>query len=193
LKVSRTSVQRATKVLAEGAPELVEKVDRGLIPIFTASKLLVLPQVEQIKIATAENPLRAARETIEQPAIHRATKLGTDWSPQQLLTECEKIPTTEINDWVLSSAERTISYEHRDQLTAAMREAARRLAELADQIEEPNLCARMFCHMGWRGRREKCVPGEKYCSQLCAEREGEGSAWRRPTRAPRELTRFRQG
>jgi hypothetical protein len=183
LKVSRSLVQRATKVLKKGTPELVEKVDRGVIPVSTASKLVVLPKAEQVKIATAQNPLQAARETIEQPGMHRPTKLGTGWSLDQLLVECEKIPTSEINDWVLSPAERTLSYEQRDQLTAAVREAARRLAELADQIEEPNLCGHKYCHMPRGGRREKCVPGEKFCSQLCAERAGERSAWRRPTAA----------
>lgn len=102
MKVSRSSVQRATKVLAEGAPELVEKVDRGLIPVSTASKLLVLPRAEQVKIANAENPLLAAREMAEQPGVNRATTRGTDRSLEQLLTECEKTPVTEIKDWVLS-------------------------------------------------------------------------------------------
>jgi hypothetical protein len=179
LQVSRSSIQRA-----KGAPELVDKVDRGLIPVSTASRLVVLPKAEQVKIATAEDPLRAARETIEQPEMHRPTKLGTGWSLEQLLAECEKIPTSEINEWVLSPAERTMSYEQRDQLTAAMRGAARRLAELADRIEEPNLCGHKYCHMARGGRREKCVPGEKFCSQLCADRAGEPSAWRPPTRSP---------
>jgi hypothetical protein len=125
--------------------------------------------------------VRAARETIEQPGMHRPTKLGTGWSLEQLLVECEKIPTSEINDWVLSPAERTMSYEQRDQLTAAVREAAQRLTSLGDQIEEPSLCASKSCHMGWRGKRDKCVPGERFCSQLCAQRAGEGSAWRRTT------------
>jgi hypothetical protein len=115
--------------------------------------------------------------------MHTPTKPGAGWSLEQLLVECEKIPTSEINDWVLSPAERTISYEQRDQLTAAVRGAARRLAELADQIEEPSLCAYKSCQMGWRGKREKCVPGQKYCSQPCAERAGERSGWRRPTAA----------
>jgi transposase len=56
LKVSCSSVQRATKVLKKAAPELVDKVDRGRIPVSTASKLVVLPQAEQVKIATADNP-----------------------------------------------------------------------------------------------------------------------------------------
>ena len=65
LKVSRSLVQRATKVIKKGTPELVEKVDRGVIPVSTASNLLVLPQAVQAKIAGSENPLRTARETIE--------------------------------------------------------------------------------------------------------------------------------
>jgi hypothetical protein len=32
------------------------------------------------------------------------------------------------------------------------------------------------------GKREKCVPGQKYCSQF-AKRAGERSAWRRPAAA----------
>jgi hypothetical protein len=56
LKVSRSLVQRATKVLKKGPPELVEKVDSGLIPVSTASNLLVLPQAEQVRIASAKNP-----------------------------------------------------------------------------------------------------------------------------------------
>ncbi len=56
LKVSRSSVQRAIKVLKKAAPELVDKVDRGRIPASTASKLVVLLQAEQVKIATADNP-----------------------------------------------------------------------------------------------------------------------------------------
>jgi hypothetical protein len=181
LNVSRSSVQRARKVIAEGTPELVEKVDRGLIPVSTASKLVVLPQAEQVKIATADNPLRAAREMAEQTGVHIPTKLGTGWSLEQLLAECEKIPTTEIKGWLLSPAERAMSYEQRDQLVTAVRGAVSRLAELADQIEAPNVCAYTYCHTGWGSKRQKCVPGQKYCSELCAERAGERSAWRRPT------------
>jgi ParB-like chromosome segregation protein Spo0J len=181
LKVSRSLVQRATKVLKKGPPELVEKVDRGLIPVSTASKLVVLPQAEQVKIAAAENPRRAARETIEQPEMHRPAKPVTGLSLEQLLVECEKIPTSEINDWVLSPAERTITYEQREQLVTAVRAAAQRLTSLGDQVEEVTLCAYKRCQMGWRGRREKRAPGQKYCSELCAERAGERSAWRRPT------------
>jgi ParB-like chromosome segregation protein Spo0J len=184
LNVSRSSVQRARKVIAEGTPELIEKVDRGLIPVSTASKLLVLPQAEQVKMASAENPLRAAREMAEEPRVNSATKLGTGWSLEHLLAECEKIPTTEIKGWVLSPAERAMSYDQRDQLVTAVRGAVSRLAELADQIEAPNVCAYTYCHMGWRSKRQKCVPGQKYCSELCAERAGERSAWRRPTPAP---------
>jgi hypothetical protein len=184
LQVSRSSVQRARRVITEGTPELVEKVDRGLIPVSTASKLVVLPKAEQVKIATAENPLRAAREMAEEPRVNSATKLGTGWSLEHLLAECEKIPTTEIKGWLLSPAERAMSYEQRDQLVTAVREAVSRLAELADQIEAPNVCAYTYCHMGRGSKRQKCVPGQKYCSELCAERAGERSAWRRPTPAP---------
>ena len=56
-------------------------------------------------------------------------------------------PTTEIKGSVLSPAERAMSYEQRDQLVTVVREAVSRLAELADQIEAPNVCAYTYCHM----------------------------------------------
>jgi ParB-like chromosome segregation protein Spo0J len=180
LNVSRSSVQRARKVIAEGTPELVEKVDRGLIPVSTASKLVVLPKAEQVKIATTEDPVRAARKAIEEPEMHRPAKPITGWSLEQVQVECEKIPTSEINDWVLSPAERTISHEQREQLVMAVRAAAQRLTSLGDQIEEVSLCALKSCRMA-RGKREKRAPGQKYCSPVCADRAGERSAWRRPT------------
>jgi hypothetical protein len=67
LRVGR-SVQRATNVLKKGTPELVEAVDGGLIPVSTASKLLVLPENEQVKITTADNPQQAARQAVRQLA-----------------------------------------------------------------------------------------------------------------------------
>jgi hypothetical protein len=69
---------------------------------------MALREGEQVKIATAEDPLRAARETIEQPGMHTPTKPGTGSSLEHLRVECEKIPTSEINDWVLSATERTM-------------------------------------------------------------------------------------
>ena len=56
LRVGRSSVQRATNVLRKGTPDLVEAVDGGLIPVSTASSLLALPENEQVKITTADNP-----------------------------------------------------------------------------------------------------------------------------------------
>jgi hypothetical protein len=56
LIVGRSSVQRATNVLKKGTTELVEAVDRGLIPVSTASRLLVLSENEQVMITTADNP-----------------------------------------------------------------------------------------------------------------------------------------
>jgi hypothetical protein len=165
---------------ALGTPELVEKVDRGLIPVSTASKLVVLPKAEQVKIATTEDPVRAARKAIEEPEMHRPAKPITGWSLEQVQVECEKIPTSEINDWVLSPAERPISHEQREQLVMAVRAAAQRLTSLGDQIEEVSLCALKSCRMA-RGKREKRAPGQKYCSPVCADRAGARSAWRRPT------------
>jgi len=60
LKVSRASVQRATNVLNKGASELVAAVDRGLLPVSTASNLTQLSAAEQVKAATADVPQRAA-------------------------------------------------------------------------------------------------------------------------------------
>lgn len=66
LRVGRSSVQRATNVLRNGTPELVEAVDAGLIPVSTASRLLVLPENEQVKITTADNPRPPAPQAVKR-------------------------------------------------------------------------------------------------------------------------------
>ena len=68
LKVSRPSVQRATKVLNKGASELVAAVDRGLLSVSTASTLTQLSAAEQVKAATADDPQRAALRVLQEIA-----------------------------------------------------------------------------------------------------------------------------
>lgn len=66
LKVGRPSVQGAAVVLRIACPELVEAVAHGQIPVSTASKLAVLSEAEQVKVAGDVNPRRAARQMLEQ-------------------------------------------------------------------------------------------------------------------------------
>jgi hypothetical protein len=54
-----TTAKKAEKATSEPEdPKLVEKVARGLTPAPTASTVMVLPEAEQVKIATSEDPLR---------------------------------------------------------------------------------------------------------------------------------------
>jgi hypothetical protein len=62
LRVGRSSVQRAANLVKNAAPELVAAVEAGLIAVSTASRLLALPRIEQIKIVTANYPGQAARQ-----------------------------------------------------------------------------------------------------------------------------------
>jgi ParB-like chromosome segregation protein Spo0J len=57
LNVSRRSVQHAAVVQEKAAPELVEAVDRGDIPVSTAAQLVNLPKARQRAIATARGKL----------------------------------------------------------------------------------------------------------------------------------------
>jgi hypothetical protein len=62
LKVGRPSVQRAAVVLRTASPELVAAVAHGQIPVSTASKLAVLSEAEQVKVAGDVNPSRGAAD-----------------------------------------------------------------------------------------------------------------------------------
>jgi hypothetical protein len=66
LTVGRSSVQRAANLLKNAAPELVAAVEAGLIAVSTASRLLALPKIEQVRIATGNNPRQAARQVAGQ-------------------------------------------------------------------------------------------------------------------------------
>src|SRR6202035_2529906 len=66
LSVGRSSVQRAANLLKNAAPELVAAVEAGLIAVSTASRLLALPRIEQVRTATGNNPRQAARQASGQ-------------------------------------------------------------------------------------------------------------------------------
>lgn len=56
LNVSERSVNSAKAVQEKGAPELVDAVDQGVLPVSVAEKLLVLPVEEQTRLVTEETP-----------------------------------------------------------------------------------------------------------------------------------------
>jgi ParB-like chromosome segregation protein Spo0J len=181
LKVGRSSVQRAAVVLRTASPKLVEAVARGQVPVSTASKLAVLSEAEQVKIAGDVNPRRAARQMLEQFGAKAPASGDISRVIAQLTVELEKIPSTPMRDGIsLVDEQRITSYEDREKLAEAVRAAVDRLAALANRIEEPNFCAYKGCQMGFRGRRKKHVPGKKYCSWRCAELAGDYSAWPLP-------------
>ncbi len=181
LRVGRSSVQRATNVLKKGTPELVEAVDGGLIPVSTASSLLVLPENEQVKITTADNPQQAARQAVRQLGMKRRGSIDPTRLFEELTSIFEKTPAVEMQDMVrLFLDQRATSYEQRERLAESARACAARVADLASRIEEPNLCAYQYCGRVYGRKRNKHAPGAKYCSPVCAARAGEPSAWKGP-------------
>jgi hypothetical protein len=176
-RVGRSSVQRATNVLRNGTPELVEAVDGGLIPVSTASRLLVLPENEQVKITTADNPRQAARQAVRRLGMKRRGSIDPTRLCEELTSIFEKTPAVEMQDMVrLFLDQRATSYEQRERLAESARACAARVADLASRIEEPNLCAYQYCGRVYGRRRNKHAPGAKYCSPVCAARAGEPSA-----------------
>jgi hypothetical protein len=180
LSVGRSSVQRAANLLKNAAPELVVAVEAGLIAVSTASRLLALPKLEQIKIATGDCPRQAARQAAGQLEMK-----NRDIDPTRLLerltSRFEKTPTGEMQELVrLVCDQRAISYEQREKLAELARACVARIADLATRLEEPNLCGYQYCGRAYNQGRKRRVPGAKYCSPLCAQRAGEPSAWKGP-------------
>jgi hypothetical protein len=181
LSVGRSSVQRAANLLKNAAPELIAAVEARLIAVSTASRLLALPKLEQIKIATGDYPRQAAPQATGQLEM----KNGSDIDPTRLLEKLtsrfEKTPTGEMQELVrLLCDQRTISYAQCEKLTELARACVTRIADLATRLEAPILCSYQSCGKTYNQGRKRRVPSGKYCSPLCALRAGEPSAWKRP-------------
>jgi hypothetical protein len=96
---------------------LIKAVEHGLIPVSTASKLLVLSEAEQVKIATCDNPRRAARQAADKLDLKKAADRDVTGLSKELMVEFENFPTFELRERVLLFDERTTSSEQREQLT----------------------------------------------------------------------------
>jgi hypothetical protein len=165
-------------VLRTGSPELVAAVAHGQIPVSTASKLAMLSEAEQVKVAGDVNPRRAARQILEQLGAKAPASGDISRVIAQLTVELEKIPNAAIREGIsLVDKQGITSYADREKLAETVRAAVDRLAALGNRIEEPNFCGYKNCQMGFRSRRNKHAPGEKYCGWRCAELAGDRSAW----------------
>jgi hypothetical protein len=181
LKVGRSSVQRAASLVKNAAPELVAAVEAGLIAVSTASRLLALPKIEQIKIATADNPGHAARQAAGQLGMKSRSDIDLTRLSDRLTSTFEKTPTGEMQELVrLFCDQRAISYKECEKLAELARACVPRIADLASRLDEPNLCGYQYCGKAYNQRRSRRVPDAKYCSRSCAQRAGEPSAWKRP-------------
>jgi hypothetical protein len=167
-RVGRASVQRATVVLRRGSQQLIAAVERGTIPVSSAARLAVLPQADQIGIATASDPNRTAHQRLQQLDSAALNSETIQRVIDQLNAKLEKIPSVEIRQ----SSARVLSYEDREQVVQTIRRAGKRLMDLANQVEEPNLCAYQYCHTGYGSTRNKHAPDRTYCCELCAVRAG---------------------
>ncbi len=92
LKVSRRSVQRATKVTNDAIPEVIHAVERGNVPVSTAAEIAELPQVEQRKVVAKGKPaintktkeLRAKKRLVGQKNEAKPELSTLAWSEATL-------------------------------------------------------------------------------------------------------------
>jgi len=80
MNVSRSSVQRAAKVKSE-APELVEPVRNGHLPVSTAARVAEYPQQVREEVAKADDPKEAARELLTEMYDEPDDEEPTDFTP----------------------------------------------------------------------------------------------------------------
>jgi ParB-like chromosome segregation protein Spo0J len=178
LKVSRASVQRATNVLNKGASEVVAAVDRGLLPVSTASTLTELAAAEQVKAATADDPRRAALRVLKESRKTQDASRAVPRSLERLTTDLLNIPTMSMRGGLLLFHDRcTTSSRDRAKLADSVRAAAARLVNLADLIQAPDVCAYRYCNRASGGSPRQRCPGEKYCSRHCAEHADDRAGW----------------
>jgi ParB-like chromosome segregation protein Spo0J len=178
LKVSRPSIQRATKVLKQGASGLVAAVDRGLIRVSTASILTNLSAAEQLEAATADDPQRAALRVLRQSRKRKEASRAVPRSLEQVLTDLVNIPSMSMRSEILLVRDRcTISSGERAKLAGSARAAAARLINLAGLIQAPDVCAYRHCNRASGGSPRQRCPGEKYCSKHCAEQADDRAGW----------------
>ena len=178
LKVSRASVQRATNVLNKGASELVAAVDRGLLRVSTASTLTELSAAEQVKVATADDPQRAALRVLRESRKRQDASRAVPRSLERLTADLVNIPTMSMRDGILLFHDRcTTSSRERAKLADSVRAAAARLVNLADLIQSPDVCAYRYCNRASGGSPRQRCPGEKYCSRHCAEQADDRAGW----------------
>jgi ParB-like chromosome segregation protein Spo0J len=178
LKVSRPSVQRATKVLKQGASELVAAVDRGLLSVSTASTLTQLSAAEQVKAATADDPQRAALRVLRESRKTQDASRAVPRSLERLTADLVNIPTMSMRGGILLFHDRcTTSSRERAKLADSVRAAAARLVHLADLIQAPDVCAHRYCNRASGGSPRQRCSGEKYCSRHCAEQADDRAGW----------------
>ncbi len=112
MDVSRSSVQRARKVIEKGSKALQQAVDKGEVPLKRAAAVTDLPKSEQLQAATA--PMQAKPDADEPPR-------DDDW------TENEEVAA--IDRELSESIEKVMCAD--DKLAAAHTEIKRQAAEIA--------------------------------------------------------------
>ena len=178
VKVSRASVQRATNVLNKGASELVAAVDRGLMPVSTASTLTEFSAAKQVKVATADDPQRAALRVLKESRKTQEASGEVPRSLERLTADLVNIPPMSMRGGILLFHDRsTTSSSERAKLADLVRAAAARLVNLADLIQSPDVCAYRYCNRVSGGSPRQRCPGEKYCSRHCAEQADDRAGW----------------
>jgi len=134
-------------------------VEARLIAVSTASRLLALPKLEQIEIATGDNPRQAARQAAGRLGMKSRSDIDLTRLLERLTSMFEKTPTGEMQELVrLYCDQRAISYEQCEKLTELARACVTRIADLATRLEAPILCSYQSCGKTYnQGRKGVCL------------------------------------
>lgn len=138
LDVSRSSVQRARKVIDSGSKALQRAVDSGEVPLKKAAAVVDLPKPEQ---------LAAAKKQPEKP-VAPATNLDEKWEPDA----DEEAAHEAMEKEYAASIDKVMEAD--DKLSAAHKEIKRQAAEIAmlkqrrdgfqnERIEAIQLCKKL--------------------------------------------------
>jgi len=164
LKVSRRTVQHAAVVLDRAAPEMVQAVELGKIPVSTAAQLAHLPKARQCEIASAgrktaakvAKQVRMRRQASRSDSDRRASvRVVLDREFQAEAEAAARDTEIERDERIALSGAGELADEN-DKLTKQIAMLDRRIAALQRENESLKYREKMWreraISAGWKGR-----------------------------------------
>jgi len=126
LSVSERTVASAAKVLDQGAPELVQAVERGDVSVSAAAEVASLPESDQRKALASGKAVRAKAKDLRGKRAKRALEAMKAVPDAPVDDPADAAPQTNTNGKALSRNQRREN---------AAAEGRRLASQLADQLE----------------------------------------------------------